>query len=71
MVKSIDANQEEALETRLQQLDRRSQWPQVAGRRPSSLAASCLIVDGRRTTHKRRSFRQIDGPEADIGSGIR
>jgi hypothetical protein len=23
------------------------------------------------STHKRRSFRQIDGPEANIGSGIR
>jgi hypothetical protein len=30
-----------------------------------------LIVNGRSSTHIRRSFRQIDGPEADIGSGIR
>jgi hypothetical protein len=27
------------------------------------------VADGPLSTHKRRSFRQIDSPEADIGLG--
>jgi len=43
-----------------------------ANRLPSAAVAAAKAADRevRKPTHKRRSFAQIDSPEADIGSGI-